>query len=348
MRSSSSIGRPTSPSEVGTEVSNTGEVMPEKLIDSSILFKVTLRESALLIGKPVVVSSRALPLMDMSAKKRETERSNAVIQILSKSLIMFQSIENPDGSGSKTLHASLDNFSIALNTAFEPVPLSEVSPSIGPTASEIRVVYATENLGCVVSQDVSLDCESVKACLAPEDIKILATISRYVFERLRTFSDQNWPERKQSGSDKSTDTGKQTLSMGSSIIRYQKKGTGIATRLRVEIQLLSFVLLKTYRPNIGAIPIFDLNVKALKANVEGCMSALTGEIAALVSTNFFNRELGDWEYAIEPFQMILAIDQMPNELVRPGGLEFLLHVASSLRPRLLSGSETYHRRESAA
>jgi hypothetical protein len=307
LRSSSSLGRPISPSDVGTEVTNTGEAMPEKLIDSSILFKVTLRDSTMLIGRPVMASSRGPFVMDMSAQKRDAERSNAVVQILSKSLIMFQSIENPDGSGSKTLHTSLDNFSIALNTEFEPVSLSEVSPAIGPTASEIRVVYSTENLGCVVSQDISLDCESAKAYLAPEDIRILSTICRYVFDRLRTFGAQSWSRGNMNDSDRRP--------IASSIIRYQKKGTGIATRLRLEIQLLSFVLLRTYRPSIGVIPIFDVNVKALKGNVEGCMSALTGEIAALVSTDFFNTELGDWEYAIEPFEMTLAIDQMPNELV---------------------------------
>jgi hypothetical protein len=128
-----------------------------------------------------------------------------------------------------------------------------------------------------------------------------------VFDRLRTFGAQSW-----SGGNMNDDDRRP---IASSIIRYQKKGTGIATRLRLEIQLLSFVLLRTYRPSIGVIPIFDVNVKALKGNVEGCMSALTGEISALVSTDFFNTELGDWEYAIEPFEMTLSIDQMPNELV---------------------------------
>lgn len=305
---------PSIQSEGGTEVTDTGGPVREILIDSSILFKVTLRESTMLIGRPVVASGRTGPLMDMNAKKHEAPRSNAVVQVLSKSLIMFQSIENPDGSGSKTLHTSLDNFSIALNTEFEPVSLSELVPAIGPTASEIRVVYATENLGCVVSQDISLDCESVKACLAPEDIKILTTVSRYVLDRLRTFGIQSCFGGDRDMGDRGSESRPQARSIGS-IIRYQKKGTGIATRLRLEVQLLSFVLLRTFRPDVGAIPIFDLNVRALKGLVEGCMSALSGEISALVSGNFFNTEVGDWEYAVEPFQMVLAVDQMPNELV---------------------------------
>jgi hypothetical protein len=349
MQSRSSVGRPLSPSdsEFGTEVTHTGETEPENMIDSSILFKVTLRESTMLIGRPVVASTLSGPLMDMNAKKRETPRSNAVVQVLSKSLIMFQSIENPDGSGSKTLHTSLDNFSISLNTEFEPVSLSELPPAIGPTASEIRVVYATENLGCVVSQDVSLDCESVKACLAPEDIRILTTVARYVLDRLRSFGVRSWSGGNQSVGDQSDASEKQTRSFGS-LIRYQKKGTGIATRLRLEVQLLSFVLLRAYRPNIGAIPIFDLNVKALKGNVEGCMSALSGEIAAVVSTNFFNTEIGDWEYAVEPFQTVLTVDQMPNELVCTFNRIVLVVVQSLTPPPRRLDIESLHRRQCTA
>ena len=315
--SRSSMGRPVSPngSETGTGSTNNGGTAPANLIDSSILFKVTLRESTMLIGRPVAAPGRVGPLVDITSKKHETARSNAVLQVLSKSLIMFQSIENPDGSGSKTLHTSLDNFSVALNTEFEPVSLSEIPPAIGPTASEIRIVYGTENLGCVVSQDVSLDCESVKACLAPEDIKILSTVSRYVFDRLRNFGFRASISGSQGSGGHNDNVGIQARTFGPGLIRYQKKGTGIATRLRLEVHLLSFVLLRTYRPNVGVIPIFDLNVKALKGNVEGCMSALSGEITALVSTNFFNTEIGDWEYAVEPFQTVLSVDQMPNELV---------------------------------
>jgi hypothetical protein len=86
--------------------------------------------------------------------------------------------------------------------------------------------------------------------------------------------------------------------------------------VRLEMQLFSFVLLKAYRPNIGTIPVLDLNIQVLKGNVEGCMSALSGESSALVSANFFNTEISDWEYAVEPVEMVLSIDQMPNELVR--------------------------------
>jgi hypothetical protein len=298
--------------------SDHGEKISAELSDSSILFKVTLNESTLLAGRPIFRSGGGGQTGSAYAMKGEKSKSHAVIQALSKSLIMFQSIENPDGSGSKTLHMSLDNLSVSMNTDFEPVSVSEVPPAIGPTASDIRIVYATENLGCVVSQDVSLDCETVKACLAPEDMVLLTSVSSYVLERLRSFGMQNlqagnrWEDTLHQG----TGRGKATQQSKTSLIRYQKKGTGIATRVRLEIQLFSFVLLKPYRPNIGTIPVFDLNIQVVKGNVEGCMSALSGECSALVSANFFNTEISDWEYTVEPVQMVLSIDQMPNELVR--------------------------------
>jgi hypothetical protein len=271
----------------------------------------------------------------MYATKGES-KSHAVIQVLSKSLIMFQSIENPDGSGSKTLHMSLDNLSVSMNTEFERVSVSEVPPAIGPTASEIRIVYSTENLGCVVSQDVSLDCETVKACLAPEDMILLTTVSRYVFERLRSFGIQSFQAggRGDDTLHERTGRGMTTQSTRSSLIRYQKQGTGIATRVRLEMQLFSLVLLKAYRPSIGTIPVFDLNIYVLKGNVEGCMSALSGEYSALVSASFFNTEIGDWEYAVEPAQMVLRIDQMPNELVSSLSKRHMQNITFSLTPPL--------------
>jgi hypothetical protein len=223
---------------------------------------------------------------------------------------MFQSVENPDGSGSKTLHTSLDNLSASVNTEFEKIPLSEAPPMIGPTGAEFRIVYATENLGWVVSQDISLDCETLKSCLTPNDMFILLNISRKMLERLRAFDIQN---QEQSGNISSLPRPPKRSAL--SLILYQKKGTGIATRIRAEIQSFSFVLLRAYRSKYGATEFLDFNVQRLKGKLEGCMSALSGEVGGLFSVNFFNSDVADWEYAVEPFDVTLAVDQMPNELV---------------------------------
>lgn len=45
------------------------------------------------------------------------------------------------------------------------------------------------------------------------------------------------------------------------------------------------------------------------------MSALSGECNAAISVDFYNAEVSDWEYAVEPFPMTMSVDQMPNELV---------------------------------
>ena len=56
-------------------------------------------------------------------------------------------IENPDASGTKILHISLDNLSGSVFTEFERIPTTQAQPMIGPTGGDFRVVYSTENLG---------------------------------------------------------------------------------------------------------------------------------------------------------------------------------------------------------
>ena len=210
-------------------------------------------------------------------------------------------------SGSKTLHVSLDNLSASVDTHFERVPTSQVGPMIGPTGAEFRVVYATENSGCVVSHDVSLDCEHLKSCLTPNDMSILVSIVRTMMERLRGVQehDENGENQKR----------KRARDMVSSLVRYQKRGTGIATSIRVEVQTFSFVLLRAFRSKYGAPEFLSFNVREFKSRLGGCLSALSGEGAASISVDFYNSEVSDWEYAIEPFSVVLGVDQMPNELV---------------------------------
>jgi hypothetical protein len=296
------LDRPASPafSEAMTDVTAmVDRKLPSSSFDSSILFRVTLNESTLLAGRPTATVQ--------NEPSGNRSPSFAVIQVLSNALIMFQSIENPDATGTKTLHISVDNLSALVNTEFERVTSTQAPTIMEPTGAEFRVVYSTENFGCVVSQDVSLDCDSVKSCLTPNDMSIFINISRTMFERLRAFGIQQGFEN---------NGGRRNIF--SSLIRYQKKGTGIATRVRAEIQTLSFVLLRAYKSHFGAPEFLDFNVKHVKGLLEGCMSALSGECSALAAVNFFNSEVSDWEYAVEPFPLALGVEQMPNELVSCG------------------------------
>ncbi|CAB9509943.1 protein sorting-associated protein 13 [Seminavis robusta] len=302
--------RPPSPtnSDVLTEASSLVGQDDAPASDSSILFKVTIRESTLLVGRPTLPAKTYTDRKPRRKKHMLQATSFAVIQVSSNALIMFQSVENPDGTGSKTLHASLDNLSASVNTAFERIPPTQAPPMIGPTGAEFRVVYATENLGCVVSQEISLDCESLKSCLTPNDMMILISISRKMLERLRSFDFQGQPNSVPGRTPKPKRS-------ALSLIRYQKRGTGIATRIRVEIHSFSFVLLRAYRSKYGATDLLDFNIRRLKGKLEGCMSALSGDCSASLAVNFYNSQVGDWEYALEPVSVGLSVDQMPNEVV---------------------------------
>lgn len=304
-------------------------------VDSSILFKIVLKESTLLAGRPTSSTEK----IGGSPRRTQNRRVEyAVIQVLSNALIMFQSIENPDGTGHKTLHISLDNVSSLVNTEFERVAPSVAPPMIGPFGMEFRVVYATENLGCVVSQDASLNCEEVKSHLTPNDLSILISVSRRMVDRLRAFGVSHGGESADTASPKA-----KPFHQLASLIRYQKKGTGIATSVRTEIHAFSFVLLRAFKSHFGAPEFLDFNVEQIKLKLDGCMSALSGECTSMLSVNSFNSEVEDWEYAVEPFPLAIKVEQMPNELVRSNSIDlyaqsvlaltiWFLFVSSSSKP----------------
>jgi hypothetical protein len=282
------------------------EESPVKLAsDSSLLFKVTIRNGTLLAGRPTFAgqntnSAQRLPRFRQSY-------SFAVVQVLSNALIMFQSIENPDASGTKTLHVSLDSLSASVDTSFDRVPDSKVPPMIGPTGAEFRVVYSTENLGCVVCSDISLDCEYLRSCLTPNDLSIFVSIVSTMLERLKGVHIASLTPDE-------TPAGRQD-SVVASLVRYKKSGSGVATNIRAEFQTFSFVVLRTFQSKYGAPELLSFDLSQLKAKLGGCMSALSGECSAGISVGFFNSDVSAWEYAVEPFPIKLAVNQMPNELV---------------------------------
>ncbi len=192
--------------------------------DSSILMKVTLRESTLLVGRPTAAIERSPALHEQGV-------SFAVVQIISNALVMFQSVENADATGSKTVHLSVDNVSSLVNTDFECVPPSRAPPMIGPTGAEFRIVYSTECFGCIVSQDVSLNCDTIRSCLTPNDLSIMVNVCSNMLSRLRSLS----PHTSSGNSPVYSGAAKQ----GSltSLLRYQKRGTGIATALEQKFTL---------------------------------------------------------------------------------------------------------------
>jgi hypothetical protein len=270
-------------------------------LDSSILFRVTLHEMTLLAGHPLSVMEKYRQEGNGSANI-----SFAVVQVVANSLLMFQSVENANGSGSKTLHVSVDNLSASANTEFYRLP-AKLAPMIGPTATDFRVVYSTENLGSVVSQDFSLDCEALKASFTPNDLLLIASVVDTIYERLQRFGNLDATLLRE------YDPTRQPMS---SFVRYQKKGAGIATSIRFEIQLLSVILLEPYQSKQGTRPLFDVRFNDLKGRLRGCLTAISGDCNTSVSVNHFNFDLGEWESTIEHTELHLTLERMPNEMVR--------------------------------
>jgi hypothetical protein len=275
------------------------EAAPRKeASDSSLLFKVTIKESSLLAGRPTEATNRRRS----DRNCRQQTISFAVVQVCSNALIMFQSIENPDSSGVKTLHLSLDNLSASVVADFDRAQAA--SPMIGPTGFEFRMVNSTENFGVVVSREVSFDCENLKSCLTPGDMFVLLSVLRTMLARL--YYKHPYQQSLLKGRPKN---------FLNSIFMYQERGAMVATNIRLQCHSISFILLRPYHSKVGAPEFLSMNIKDFKARFGGCISALSGECSANLSIDFYNDGVSSWEYAVEPFQVILNIDQMPEEVV---------------------------------
>ncbi|KAL3925552.1 MAG: hypothetical protein SGILL_000326 [Bacillariaceae sp.] len=276
-------------------------------VDSSLIVKLTVNDGCLLAGRPTFASST------YKSGKRSSRNKNsysfAVVQVVSNALVMFQSIENADSSGSKTLHVSLNNLCGGVDTEFEKMSMAQTSPMIGPTDAEFRLVNGTENFGWAVSNDVSLDCEHLRSCLTPNDLSILLSIVDIMMQRLRGIHSQITSKESQTVEHKSKS------GLLSSLVKYQKSGTGVATNIRIELQRFSFVVLRTFESRYGAPELLSFNLKEAKATLSGCMSALAGESSTKVSVDFYNSEISEWEEVVELFAIKMIVDQMPNELI---------------------------------
>jgi hypothetical protein len=289
-----------------SDVQSPEQTLQRSPSDSSLLFKVTIRDGTLLAGRPTFPSGTFGSGKNF---RRKNERCTfAVVQVLSNALIMFQSVENPDATGTQTLHISLDNLSASVNTEFNRISPSDLGPMIGPTGAEMRLANNTEDLGRVVSHDLSIDCENLKTSLTPNDLSILVSIVGTMRRRLRGVHDP---------SENGVMEASQTIQRSPfSLTKYHKRGKGIATDVRIELHSFSFVVLRDFKTKYGAPEFLALKLSNLKTRLGGCLSALSGDCSAIISLDFYNAEVSDWEYAIEPFPTKVSFDQMPNEVVK--------------------------------
>ena len=289
--------------------------------DSTILFKVTLNETIILTGTSsdnsnVVRYQKSGKEINVDCSSTQ-DSNDTVLQILSTALIMFQSNEDVYGSGTKTLHASIENLSASLIAEFEPMFFSQVSSILSPMSADFRVVYITENRGVTVSQEFNIDCEAVKSKMTFNDVKSVMRIVRELQNGLRTMNTILPESVEAQKSVKFEKMKRKKISQKKkkfiSILHSKKKGSGIATRIRFEIQNISITFLRAYQFKNSGRPIFDFHSNPTKGKFHGCASAMSGEMNAYVSINFFNALNSEWEYVVEPILIVIAIENLPSE-----------------------------------
>lgn len=297
-----------------------------KSIDSALFFRLTMNTATVLISGST--DSVVIDVPPSNAGRGQVQSDPIILQVVSNALIMFQSIENDDeeASGTKTLHISLQDLSAAVkgmtrdssttsSTVSNDVVDSDAQPVVEPSAAEFRIVYSTQNLGSVVSQDFSLHCDSVNSTMTLEQMIAINSIVKVISKTVA--SSRGIGELSGAGMRESSRGARKEKVMGlGSLIRYKKSGAGIATSLRLELDSFSFILHRPLSSTVGMIsPLFDFNIEDLKGNLEGCVSALYGDVHAIFAINYFRADVQEWEYVVEPFKLSTAVEQMPNEIV---------------------------------
>jgi len=280
-------------------------------IDSSLSFRLSTNSGTLLIWG----SKEAAVVPPLSTELPPTRSGTAALQIVSDALIMFQSVENDDASGTRTLHVSFRDLSAAIKGT-SSVAGSDAPPVLEPAAADFRVTYSTQNLGSVVSQDFSLHCDSIISSLSLADAAVLKSMSELLSKTV-AFSNVgrgNVPPDRIQFISRDRSKRKKTFGLGS-LIQYKKSGSGIATSVRLEVDMMKCVLRRPQSSPVGTSPLFACNVEELKGNLGGCASALFGDIQATLALHYFRGDIQEWEYLIEPFRSDMMIEQMPNEIV---------------------------------
>lgn len=79
---------------------------------------------------------------------------------MTNAAILIQSVENPDATGTKTTHMSLDEMSASVSNVWTDTQAA--NQFISPTALDLRAVYQTVEEGIVVSQQFSVDSEIIQ------------------------------------------------------------------------------------------------------------------------------------------------------------------------------------------
>ena len=255
--------------------------------DSSLLFRVAMKDATILLGRPA---------SDFNFH-RNSQRSDYVIQFLTKASFIGQSIENEDGTGSRTQHLSVNDFAASINKSFDRVELTNKSPMlVAPTSADVRVVHKTEREGRATSQDFSFDIESLRISVVPHDIQVITSVTRKVLEKLNLVSRRDIRKKL------------------SPFIHAKKKGSGIATSVRAELHSFSFVIMRSFKPKHDVRQFLDVYANQVKVNVEGCAAFLV-DLSLQLGVKFFNPCASEWDDLMDSNEFLVTMEMMPSEIM---------------------------------
>ncbi len=96
-------------------------------------------------------------------------------------------------------------------------------------------------------------------------------------------------------------------------LRAKKKGSRIATQIKLVLQSLSFTW--TQPCETGMRPFIECNANHVKISLSGCIDAMNGELVAETKVKFYNPQKGGFEDIVEASRLLIVVDQIPNELV---------------------------------
>jgi len=247
--------------------------------DSSVIVRVAFNQATMIIGRPA---------SEFSTTTRSKKTEDYVIQFLSDVTMMTQSIENENETGTRTFYASLDDLTSSVNPDFQHVDVPE-APILRPAAIDFRVVWDTVGGdGSISSQSYFFNCEAMDWILAPHDTKVVTSVVRKTLEKL-------------------------DLSRTADVkFRGHRKGTRIATQIRLVLQSLSITLTQPF--TTGMRPFIQLDANDIKVSLMGCIDAMNGEVVGETRVRFYNPQNG-FEDLVESNRLIVLVDQVPNELV---------------------------------
>jgi len=262
--------------------------------DSMFVVKATVEDAVLQIGWDEDCLE--------SNNERESNHFKSIVQISFRILLMLQSTENLDGSGKRVLHASFDNFWVAMIHDFSIMSIRRCKPIINPFACEFRSVSSTAQFGeAVLSQDFAVDSDSIGITVETHNLIYLVHMFRDFIRECKLLGSNLIPK---------------TANPNISKQPARKGRSSIATTMGFQFQPWSFTLLSKVNPNV-AITQPLLNMKgAASGKFDGYTCALSGECRIESSIYFYSRNADGWVHLMETLPLSVELEYQPDDVVR--------------------------------